>query len=182
MELSVLGIDLARWDQSPGGDLLAVPFWSDVRPLRSAAGLADWRLCGNLSWWLRERRVSGTVGERLLLLTRRLPWRAVMAVGTGTSSEFSEDVFRQAVLAVFSAMKGIGMRSLAMALPGRDLGRIQPDRALTLLTELAQAHAEQAPAAVTIIDTPVALKCIAERAGIVRPPVARTPTQVAGAG
>jgi hypothetical protein len=45
---SFLPVDLLRWDRGPGGDALVVPVWSDVRPLRGAAGLLDWRLCGRL--------------------------------------------------------------------------------------------------------------------------------------
>ena len=47
MSLSVLPLDLARWDES-ARDCLVLPVFKDDRPLRGAAGLADWRLCGRL--------------------------------------------------------------------------------------------------------------------------------------
>ena len=59
LPVAFLPIDLSRWDHGPGGDALVVPVWSDVRPLRGAAGLLDWRLCGRLSQMIREGRVSG---------------------------------------------------------------------------------------------------------------------------
>ena len=46
--LSVLPLDLARWDET-ARDCLVLPVFKDDRPLRGAAGLADWRLCGRLS-------------------------------------------------------------------------------------------------------------------------------------
>jgi hypothetical protein len=61
-----LPVDLHRWDRGPAADVLAVPVWSDLRPLRGAAGLLDWRLCGRLSQLLREGRLCGALGNRLL--------------------------------------------------------------------------------------------------------------------
>ena len=40
MALSVLPLDLARWDEA-GRDILVLPVFRDDRPLRGAAGLAD---------------------------------------------------------------------------------------------------------------------------------------------
>ena len=57
MALSVLPLDLARWDES-ARDCLVLPVFRDDRPLRGAAGLADWRLCGRLC--PMTPRVSGT--------------------------------------------------------------------------------------------------------------------------
>jgi hypothetical protein len=76
-QIAFLPVDLGRWDRCPGGDALVVPLWTDVRPLRGAAGLLDWRLNGRLSQLLREGRVEGATGEKLLFVTSRVPWRRV---------------------------------------------------------------------------------------------------------
>ena len=48
MAISVLPLDLERWDEVPR-DCLVLSVFKDDRPLRGAAGLADWRMCGRLS-------------------------------------------------------------------------------------------------------------------------------------
>ena len=44
-----------------------VPLFASERPLRAAAGRVDWRLCGRLSHLFAEGRLSGAVGEAVLL-------------------------------------------------------------------------------------------------------------------
>src|SRR5438874_9265009 len=65
--VSFLASDLAKWDQLEGApEALVLPFFSDERPLRGAAGLCDWRLCGRLSRLLASGRVQGQWGETTL--------------------------------------------------------------------------------------------------------------------
>ena len=75
-QIAFLPVDLGRWDHCPGGDALVVPLWADVRPLRGAAGLLDWRLNGRLSQLLREGRLLGAAGEKLLFFTTLCPGAA----------------------------------------------------------------------------------------------------------
>ena len=164
MELSVLPLDLARWDQSPGGDLLVAPIFSDVRPLRGAAGLLDWRLNGHLSERLREERYTAARGERLLLPTRRLPWRAVLALGLGASRDFDDDRFRDALDTAFTVMKGLGVSTAAASLPGRDSGKVGPERAVALFRETALQRDHVT--ALTLMDTAAALKIMSELLGL----------------
>jgi len=128
--LAYLPVDLQRWDRDPGGDALVVSMWSDVRPLRGATGLLDWRLCGRLSQMVREGRVTGSACEKLLLVTGRLPWKRILAVGVGDSGGFGPESFRAAVDCSLAALRGIGARSIAIALPGRDIDRIRPELAV----------------------------------------------------
>lgn len=173
----MLPLDLARWDQSPGGDLFVVPIWSDVRPLRGAAGLLDWRLNGHLSERLREERLTGARGERLLLPTRRLPWRAVLALGMGPTRDFDDERFRDALETAFTVMKGLGVSTVAAALPGRDTGKIEPERAVTLFRETAQQRDHVT--ALTLMDSAAALKIISELLGLTTAARARAAAKVA---
>jgi leucyl aminopeptidase len=125
-----LPVDLHRWDRGPAADALLIPVWSDVRPLRGAAGLLDWRLCGRLSQMIRDGRFSGAAGEKLLLATNRIPWQRVLAVGLGDSKSFDDDGLRQAIDCGLEALRRLGGHSLAIALPGRDMDLIRPDRAM----------------------------------------------------
>ena len=163
--IAFLPIDLSRWDHGPGGDALVVPVWSDIRPLRGAAGLLDWRLCGRLSQMIRDGRVSGAPQEKLLLVTSRVPWRRVLAVGVGVSTAFDEDAFRSTIDCSLQALRGIGAISVAMALPGRDIDLIRPDRAVRhFMAALAQS--EETGGAwlerLTIIDVPSVSKVLAD--------------------
>ncbi len=163
--IAFLPVDLSRWDRGPGGDALVVPVWSDVRPLRGAAGLLDWRLCGRLSQMIRDGRVSGAPCEKLLLVTSRVPWRRVLAVGAGLSTAFDEDAFRATVDCSLQALRGIGASSVAMALPGRDVDLIRPDRAVRCFLD-ALEKSEQPGGAwlerLTLIDVPSAFKAIGD--------------------
>jgi hypothetical protein len=164
-QISFLPIDLGRWDNGPGGDAMVVPIWTDVRPLRGAAGLLDWRLCGRLSQVIREGRLAGTPGEKLLLVTNRVRWRRVLAIGLGDSQEFSSDSFRGAVDCSLQALRGIGASKVAMALPGRDIDLVRPEDAVRQLVDaIANSEQENGPwlDSLVLIDTPAASKAIGD--------------------
>ena len=110
-----------------------MPVWTDVRPLRGAAGLLDWRMCGRLSTMLASGKVTGAEGEQTLFPTaHRLPWRLVLALGVGARRDFSERRFAACVRRAFEAAKGLKARRMAFALPGRDADRAgAPAAALT---------------------------------------------------
>jgi Cytosol aminopeptidase family, N-terminal domain len=121
MAVSLLPVELSRWDQASPGDAICVPVWTDVRPLRGAAGLLDWRLCGRLSSMLAAGKVTGVEGEQTLFPTaHRLPWRLVLVLGVGPRRDFSERRFQACVRRAFDAGRGLHARHLALALPGRD--------------------------------------------------------------
>jgi len=167
-EIAFLPVDLGRWDHGPGGDALVVPIWTDVRPLRGAAGLLDWRLNGRLSQLLRDGRVEGEVGEKLLFFTTRVPWRRILTVGVGPTTGFSEDAFRTSLSAAFDSFRGLGIQSLGLAPPGRDMDRITPERALRVLISVLEGREDQrsgaALNALTVIDVPAAIKAMVETA------------------
>lgn len=152
--VGVTAADLARWDGEGRGELLAVHIWEDVRPLRGAAGLLDWRLCGKLSGLIQSGRLTGVEGEQLLLPTAgRLPWRVAMVMGLGPRVGFSGARFRAAVLRLVAAARGVGVRELALAPPGRDIEALPARRALDLiLAELRGKEARGAFDRVTVID------------------------------
>jgi hypothetical protein len=161
--ITFLPLDLHRWDRGPGGDVLVVPIWSDVRPLRGATGLVDWRLCGKLSQMIRQGRLSGSTGEKLLLVTSRLLWSRVLGIGIGPCSDFGGDACRAFLECALEAARGIGAVHVALALAGRDLDLIKPDLAMrSLLEAIEKSHDEQGDwlQALTIIDVPQAAKAM----------------------
>ncbi len=165
-QITYLSVDLGRWDRSPGGDVLVVPLWTDVRPLRGVAGLLDWRLNGRLSQMLREEKLRGELGEKMLFLNDRVPWKHILAVGLGATDEFNEHAFKTGLRSAFDSFRGLGIKSVALALPGRDMERITPERAMRMLVALMGSPEEQNPMAsieaLTIIDVPAAIKAMTE--------------------
>jgi hypothetical protein len=165
VQVTVIPIDLARWDQSRPGDLVCVPIWSDVRPLRGAAGLLDWRMCGRLSSWMVAGKVTGADGEQTLFPSaNRLAWRLILAVGVGARADFSDKRLRAVLRRTMKTMKGLGLGRVAMALPGREDdggAAISARRALDMALHEVEAH----PGLIqelTVIEPPAAQKEVTE--------------------
>lgn len=171
--ITFLPVDLHRWDVGTGGDVLVVPIWGDVRPLRGAAGLLDWRLCGKISQMIREGRVSGSAGEKLLLVTGRVPWQRVLGIGAGPSDIFGDGPCKATLDCALEAARGIGAKQVALAVPGRDLDLVKPERAMRYLLEAVEksqtAHGAWLDR-LTVIDVPVASKTMVELAKAAVPP------------
>jgi len=150
MSLAFLPPELGKWDAlaeadaTPSGrpELLALPFFADERPLRGAAGLVDWRLCGRLSRLLLAGRLDGSFGEQTLLPLTRLPFRTLLLLGLGEPARFTELRFLEAAKAVRDAVARLSVRRYALALPGRSTGRIMARRALELWVQ-AQTRDEE---------------------------------------
>ncbi len=135
--------DLRRLD-ALRSDVLALSLFDGERPLRGAAGLIDWRLCGRLSRLLLGGRLGGGAQEITLVPPRpRLPFDKLLLVGLGAEADFGEDSFAGALERTFTALTSMRTHSSVMALPGRATGRISPERAIQLFVELSAAHEDQ---------------------------------------
>jgi hypothetical protein len=169
MKIDFLSVDLARWDQaspsssSSSADLLVVGFYSDVRPLRGAAGLLDWRFDGRLSALIVAGSLSGALDEQLLMLTqKRLPWRLALVAGLGPVAALDETRFVRVVNRTLSTMRGLGLARLAIALPGRDADRIPARLALQLFLKEAEETLPGIVAELTLIETAAGQKELGE--------------------
>ena len=160
MAVHFLGADLARWDAC-SADALVLSFFVDERPLRGAAGLADWRLGGRLSRMIQRERLSGRRGETMMLPPgRRLGFGRIILFGLGDAKNFGEDVFRQHVRWIRDVAARAGASHYALQPPGRSRGLIGARRALELW--LDEAEKDGHVAEVVIIDSPAAHKDMAE--------------------
>ena len=158
MALSVLPLDLARWDETPR-DTLVLPVFRDDRPLRGAAGLADWRLCGRLSRLLRGNRATANEGETMLLPPgRRLKFQRVMWFGLGDAKGYTDDRFRKDLAWIREVVTAAGATDWAVQAPGRASGLIGARRAVEIILD-DPTLAEQA---LTLLEDPAGQKDIAE--------------------
>jgi hypothetical protein len=176
--LHFLPFELPRWDAlalppppsngrapsepSPLPLALALGVFTDERPLRGAAGLCDWRLCGRLSRLLKADKLSGRVDEVVLLppARARLPFSRLMLFGLGEQGRFDERAYREQIARMRSVLERAGVRSYALQPPGRSSGLIAPRRALELWQEQARADAFEHE--VTIVESPTGQKEMAE--------------------
>jgi Cytosol aminopeptidase family, N-terminal domain len=158
MTLSVLPLDLARWDES-ARDCLVLPVFKDDRPLRGAAGLADWRLCGRLSRLITSSRANSEQGETMLLPPgRRLRFNRVMWFGLGDAKGYTDDRFRQDLAWILGVVVRAGVKDWSVQLPGRASGLIGARRAVEIILE-DQLLVDQN---ITLLEDPAGQKDIAE--------------------
>lgn len=158
MALSVLPLDLARWDEA-ARDCLVLAVFKDDRPLRGAAGLADWRMCGRLSRLVKDGKASAEKGEALLLPPgRRLKFSRLMWFGLGDAKGYSDERFHVDLDWILSVVGKAGITDWTLQAPGRASGLIGARRAVELMLE-NNAMAEQT---VTLLEDPAGQKDIAE--------------------
>jgi len=156
--LSVLPLDLSRWDES-ARDMLVLPVFKDDRPLRGAAGLADWRLCGRLSRLLKSNRATAEAGETMLLPPgRRLKFKRVMWFGLGDAKGYTDERFRKDLAWIRTVVKEAGATDWSLQAPGRASGLIGARRAVELMLEDEALSGHT----VTLLEDPSGQKDIAE--------------------
>lgn len=143
MALHVLAADLGKWDEADR-DALLLPFFADDRPLRGAAGLADWRLAGRLSRLLKAKRATGAAGETVMMPPgRRLRFARVVLFGLGESKGYGDDRYRRDVQRIRAVAQEAGITEYAIQAPGRASGLIGARRALELWIEEADKDARK---------------------------------------
>ena len=140
LNVSFLASDLGKWDAAEGvPETLVLPFFADERPLRGAAGLCDWRLCGRLSRMLQSTRVAGKWGEVTMYPPgKRLPWGRLLLVGLGAADRFDEKAAYEASRMIVDKMTKLTTRRYALVPPGRSTGRLSARRALEIYIDEAQ--------------------------------------------
>lgn len=158
MALSVLPLDLARWDEAPR-DCLVLAVFKDDRPLRGAAGLADWRLCGRLSRLVKAHKASAEQGETVMLPPgRRLPFGRILWFGLGDAKGYTDERFRKDVRWIADVVGKAGVTDWTMQMPGRASGLIGARRAIEIVLE----DDRLADQPITLLEDPAGQKDVAE--------------------
>lgn len=158
MALSVLPLDLSRWDETRR-ECLVLSVFKDERPLRGAAGLADWRLCGKLSRLVKANRISAEAHEAMMLPPgRRLAFSKIMWFGLGESKGYSDERFRKDLTWILNVVGKAGITDWAFQAPGRASGLIGARRAIEIMLD-DQTIGDKP---ITLIEDPAGQKDIAE--------------------
>ena len=96
---------------------LAVFCFADVRPLCGAAGVVDWRLCGQISRAIERGHFGGGDGELVLLPSRARQRRRVFLFGLGGWRDCDRGRFRQAVSQAHSVLRRAGVKDIVLVAP-----------------------------------------------------------------
>ena len=170
VHVSFLASDLGKWDAAENvPETLVLPFFVDERPLRGAAGLCDWRLCGRLSRMLQSARVGRQVGRgdalsagqaaavRAPVAGRARPRRPLRREGgaRGRRHDRRQDA------------SSWPRPRYALVPPGRSTGRLSARRALEIYLE--EAGGVGASADVVIVESVAGQKEAADLARQPRP-------------
>lgn len=166
MNVSFLAAELGKWDHldEAAPDALVLTFFSDERPLRGAAGLCDWRLCGRLSRMLKAGKLKGDLGEVTLYPPPRLPFSRLVLFGLGPSGGFDEARAREAAGRILETMRGMRVGRWALIPPGRSTGRLSARRALEIFLEEADRGTGDAPYEIVVVESAAGQKEAAELA------------------
>jgi len=155
-----LSNELGKWDQV-AADALVLTVFADERPLRGAAGLADWRLCGQLSRLLKRERFRGERGEHLLMPPgRRLRFARVFVFGLGAAADWSDERYREEIREISAVLAAAGVKSFAIQPPGRATGLVAARRALEVWMEEWERRGDERE--VFVVDSPGAQKEMAD--------------------
>ena len=158
MALTVLPLDLARWDET-ARDTLVLPVFKSDRPLRGAAGLVDWRLCGKLSRMLKGNRATAEAGETILMPPgRRLRFQRLLWFGLGEAKGYGDARFAHDLKWIADVVVKAGISDWTLQAPGRASGLIGARRAVELILD----DDALAAAPLTLLEDPAGQKDIAE--------------------
>lgn len=116
MRTPTLPCSLAGLDELTA-DTLVLCVTEEQRPLRGAAGFADWRLCGRLSRLLETGAISGATTEKLLLPSQgRLPTPRVVVLGWGRHEDLPAEATRR-MEQICKTLHDLRATHVAIALP-----------------------------------------------------------------
>jgi len=145
-------------------EVLCLPVFADERPLRGAAGLIDWRLCGRLSTLLVEGALTGDLGEALLMPPpgQRLALERLLLLGAGRRVGLDEARCRALMDEVVRRVRALRVRTAALALPPALRATLEPERTIDLVLE-AFAPSSEGLDELVIVDTPEAQRAMEPR-------------------
>ncbi len=106
-------------------DAAVAGFFESDRPLRGAAGRADWRLCGMLSELVVGGHMSGGPGDAVLMPTSgRLRAPRLLVLGLGDAARFGAPEIAAASRDAVRRLLELGISSAAMGIPGEWIGAV----------------------------------------------------------
>ena len=146
-------------------EALAVPLFSDERPLAGVLGLVDWRMCGFVSRMLLEGRIAGEPNEHVLLPGRpKLAMEKLFVFGLGPERSFGPALVVGCVSRMLRTLQAARVRSAALVLPGRHTDRIDAATAVeALIAAIAAAELHDDIVVIEPLEAQRAMEPVIER-------------------
>ena len=102
-------------DLLPGESVVAL-FFSDQKPLQGPAAVLDWRLDGQLTRMLLEKKIQGKAGEQVLLQSNgKLKADWILFVGGGKWHGLCEETHAALVKHMLKVARKAGFNDLSLA-------------------------------------------------------------------
>ena len=115
-------------------ELLVVEVVQGERPLRGLLEQVDWRLCGLISRAMARGRITGELGEMVLVgAGRHLRSRYLVLIGLGARDQANSLNCNRLLDDIMAMCDGLKVESVALPLPGRSTGNVRPATAGQLL-------------------------------------------------
>lgn len=119
MKIATHEVGFEALDSLQNVDALLLFVGTDERPLRSLAGLADWRMVGGLSRVLKERFFEGELDDWLLVPSSgRFPFIRIFVLGVGSMEAVGAERLAHVLKSSAERLKKAGMHSVALEIPG----------------------------------------------------------------
>ncbi|MFO0593110.1 MAG: M17 family peptidase N-terminal domain-containing protein [Polyangiaceae bacterium] len=133
MDLRFVNPTLTHLDELDS-EVLMCSVWSDSRPSHGVAGLCDFRLGGWISSLERRGRITGQLGETVLLPGKpRLPFEKIVIFGAGPRATFDERVMEVLAERILRTADDLGARAVVLEMPGRHDNLLAAERAADIL-------------------------------------------------
>ena len=117
----------------PKHKCLALSIFSDEKPPRGICGFIDWRLNGLISHQIKQGKIGGKFGEKVIIPFPQAYWGGILILfGLGSRTTANYDKIQTAAYQVISAVDAMLLNNFAFDLPGEN--RISVDTA-----DIAQA-------------------------------------------
>lgn len=120
-QLQILDLPVDRIE----AELVAVPYFSNQRPLKGPAALLDWRLDGYLTRQLLDGEARGVKGDRYLVRSNgKISSAWVMFVGCGELLPESPAAMQVVVDELIASVAQAGFRQIGVGLPAEESGQV----------------------------------------------------------
>jgi len=117
-------------------EVLVLGFFEDERPLRGSSGWADWRLNGNLSRCLIEKRLRGTWKESVLIPSQgRVAASLILLVGLGRVREYSYLRLRELFPYLVDVLQKLNVSRVCVSLPADEELQVESGKLAEVLVE-----------------------------------------------
>lgn len=108
-------------------ELLVGGLFLDARPVRGLSGQIDWLYSGLISHLIKQEKLSGSLGEAMLLSSGgKLSTPKIMVVGLGNKKEFTCGVLETIAGELFRRVRDLGITRVAVELLGSEESPLDP--------------------------------------------------------